>query len=682
MGLNLVHKILGAHLVEGDLHSGDEIAIRVDQTLTQDATGTMAYLQFETMGIPRIKTELSVSYVDHNTLQMGFENADDHRYLQTVAAKYGVHFSKAGNGICHQVHLERFGVPGKTMLGSDSHTPTGGGIGMIAIGVGGLDVAVAMGGGAFYHAPAQGGQGEPHGPVPALRLGQGRHPQAPLHHDHQGQRGKDRGIRRPRAEAPLRPRARHHRQHGRRTRASPPPSFRATNRPCAFLKAQKREQAWVPLAADPDASYDQVIEIDLSALEPMVAMPHSPDNIGTVASLKGQKVHQVCIGSCTNSSLRDLVAVADMLKGRHVHPDVELVIAPGSRQVEMEAAQRGLLGTFLMAGARVGESACGFCIGSGHAPGTGEVSVRSNNRNFKGRSGTADAQVYLASPETCVACALTGEFTDPRTLGLNAGTFEMPKAFAVDDSMVIVPPADGSKVEVARGPNIGEPPKTESLPDQFAKTVLLKVGDKITTDHIMPAGQYLKYRSNIPKYAEVVFIGVDANFAQRAKESGGGFVVAGDSYGQGSSREHAAICPSFLGVKAVMAKAIERIHKANLVNFGILPLIFLEPGGLRQDPAGRHLLRGESARDPERRQGARGEGRDPGLRVQGEGGRDGPPGDHPQGWRAPQPHSATGQLSGLQAIKKKGAGLRARPLRAFQPRWAVGPMLRPRRTPG
>ena len=477
MGSNLVHKILGAHLVEGDLHSGDEIAIRVDQTLTQYATGTMAYLQFETMGIPRIRTELSVSYVDHNTLQMGFENADDHRYLQTVAARYGVHFSKAGNGICHQVHLERFGVPGKTMLGSDSHTPTGGGIGMIAIGVGGLDVAVAMGGGAFYM---------PRPKVVKVNL-TGQFQSFVSAKDvilkllsimtTKGNVGK--------IVEYAGPALKHLSVPERATIANMGAElgvttsvFPSDEQTLAFLKAQKREEAWVALAADPDAAYDQVIEIDLSALEPMVAMPHSPDNIGTVASLKGQKVHQVCIGSCTNSSLRDLVAVADMLKGRHVHPDVELVIAPGSRQVEMEAAQRGLMGTFLMAGARVGESACGFCIGSGHAPGTGEVSVRSNNRNFKGRSGTADAQVYLASPETCVACALTGEFTDPRTLGLTAGTFEMPTAFAIDDSMVIVPPADGSKVEVARGPNIGEPPKPRPCPTSSPRPSSSRSGTK------------------------------------------------------------------------------------------------------------------------------------------------------------------------------------------------------------
>ena len=577
MGLNLVHKILGSHLVEGNLHQGEEIAIRVDQTLTQDATGTMAYLQFETMGIERIKTELSVSYVDHNTLQVGFENADDHRYLQTVAARYGVHFSKAGNGICHQVHVERFGVPGKTMLGSDSHTPTGGGIGMIAIGVGGLDVAVAMGGGAFYM---------PRPKVVKVNLTGAFQPFVSAKDvilkllsimTTKGNVGK--------IVEYAGPALAHLSVPERATIANMGAElgvttsvFPSDDQTRAFLKAQKRESAWTRLEADADAVYDEVIEIDLTSLEPMLAKPHSPDNIGTVAGMKGQKVNQVCIGSCTNSSLRDLVVVAEMLKGRHVHPDVELVIAPGSRQVEMEAAQRGLLTQFLLAGARVGESACGFCIGSGHAPGSGEVSVRSNNRNFKGRSGTADAQIYLASPETCVACALTGEFTDPRSLGITPPSFSMPETFAVDDSMVIEPPADGSKVEVARGPNIGAPPKTEPLAERIEKPVLLKVGDKITTDHIMPAGQYLKYRSNIPKYADVVFIGVDPNFAQRAKEEGGGFVVAGDSYGQGSSREHAAICPSYLGVKAVFAKAIERIHKANLVNFGILPLIFQDAG--------------------------------------------------------------------------------------------------------
>ncbi|MEW6757052.1 MAG: aconitate hydratase [Acidobacteriota bacterium] len=575
MAENLVQKILKAHLVEGDLYSGDEIAIRVDQTLTQDATGTMAYLQFETMGIPRVKTELSVSYVDHNTLQVGFENADDHRYLQTVAARYGIHYSKAGNGICHQVHVERFGVPGKTLLGSDSHTPTGGGIGMIAIGVGGLDVAVAMGGGAFYM---------PRPRVVKVNL-TGRFQPFVSAKDvilkllsimtTKGNVGKIVEYAGPALKHLTVPERATITNMGAELGVTTS-VFPSDDQTLAFLKAQKREGAWTRLEADPEAAYDQVIEIDLSSLEPMVAQPHSPDNVATVASLKGQKVHQVCVGSCTNSSLRDLAVLAHMLKGRKVHPDVELVVAPGSRQVEMEAANRGYLTAFLQAGARVAESACGFCIGSGHAPGSGEVSVRSNNRNFKGRSGTADAMIFLASPETCAACALTGEFNDPRALGIAPVDVDMPAEFVIDDSMVLVPPADGSSVDVVRGPNIGAPPKTDALPDGLEKSVLLKVGDKITTDHIMPAGQYLKYRSNIPKYAEVVFIGVDPAFAGRAKEKGGGFVVGGDSYGQGSSREHAAICPSFLGVKAVFAKAIERIHRANLVNFGILPLLFLD----------------------------------------------------------------------------------------------------------
>jgi len=576
MGDNLVQKILKEHLVDGDLHSGDEIAIKVDQTLTQDATGTMAYLQFETMGIPRVRTEKSVSYVDHNTLQVGFENADDHRYLQTVAAHYGVYYSKAGNGICHQVHVERFGAPGKTLLGSDSHTPTGGGIGMIAIGVGGLDVAVAMGGGAFYM---------PRPRVVKVNLSGKFQPFVSAKDvilkllsimTTKGNVGK--------IVEYAGPALAHLSVPERATIANMGAElgvttsvFPSDEQTLSFLKAQNREADFKPLAADGDATYDEVIEIDLSQLEPMVAQPHSPDNVATVASLEGQRVHQVCIGSCTNSSLRDLTVVASMLDGRHVHPDVELVIAPGSRQVEMEASARGLMTIFLKAGARVAETACGFCIGSGHAPGSGEVSVRSNNRNFKGRSGTADAKIFLASPETCVACALTGTFKDPRKLGFEPVAFNLPESFVIDDSMVVVPPEDGSGVEVIRGPNIGAPPKTDPTPDRIEKTVLLKVGDKITTDHIMPAGQYLKYRSNIPRYAEVVFIGVDPEFATRAKSMGGGFVVGGDSYGQGSSREHAAICPSYLGVKAVFAKAIERIHKANLVNFGILPLVFVDP---------------------------------------------------------------------------------------------------------
>ncbi|MEJ2368256.1 MAG: aconitate hydratase, partial [Acidobacteriota bacterium] len=560
----------------GDLNSGDEIAIRVDQTLTQDATGTMAYLQFETMGIPRVKTELSVSYVDHNTLQVGFENADDHRYLQTVAARHGIHYSKAGNGICHQVHVERFGVPGKTLLGSDSHTPTGGGIGMIAIGVGGLDVAVAMAGGPFFM---------PRPKVVKVNL-TGKFSPFVSAKDiilklleimtTKGNVGKIVEYAGPALAYLTVPERATIANMGAELGVTTS-VFPSDEQTLSFLKAQNREWAYTELAADQDASYDETIEINLDELRPMTAQPHSPDNVATVESLKGKKVNQVCIGSCTNSSLRDLVAVAKMLEGRKVHPDVELIIAPGSRQVEMEAASRGLMATFLKAGARVAETACGFCIGAGHAPGSGEVSVRSNNRNFKGRSGTADAKIYLASPETCVACALTGEFTDPSTLGLEPAVFELPREFMVDDSMVIAPPPDGSSVRVERGPNIGDPPKVSPMPDRIEKTVLLKVGDKITTDHIMPAGQYLKYRSNIPRYAEVVFRPVDESFSKRALEAGGGYVVGGDSYGQGSSREHAAICPSYLGVKAVFAKAIERIHKTNLVNFGILPLLFEDP---------------------------------------------------------------------------------------------------------
>lgn len=573
MGKNLVEKILEAHLVEGDLKAGEEIAIKVDHTLTQDATGTMACLQFETMGIPRVKTERSVSYIDHNTLQVGFENADDHNYLRSVAAKYGIYYSKAGNGICHQVNVERFGIPGKTLLGSDSHTPTGGGIGMIAIGVGGLDVAVAMGGGAFFM---------PRPKVVKVNL-TGKFKPFVSAKDvilkllsimtTKGNVGRIVEYGGPALENLSVPERATITNMGAELGVTTS-IFPSDGQTLAFLKAQKREADYVPLAADPDAEYEKVIEINLSELDSMLAKPHSPDNVDTVASMKGTKVNQVCIGSCTNSSLRDLTVVAGMLEGRKVSPEVELIIAPGSRQVEMEAAGRGLMATFLMAGARVAETACGFCIGAGHAPGSGEVSVRSNNRNFKGRSGTADALIYLASPETCVACALTGEFTEPGSLGIAPIDFAMPDSFIIDDSMVLAPPEDGSSVDVIRGPNVGEPPRTEPLPDTFEKTVLLKVGDKITTDHIMPAGQYLKYRSNIPKYSEVVFIGVDPTFAHRAKEAGGGFIVGGDSYGQGSSREHAAICPSYLGVKAVFAKAIERIHKTNLVNFGILPLIF------------------------------------------------------------------------------------------------------------
>jgi aconitate hydratase len=577
MGKNLVTKILEAHLVEGRLEPGTEIAIRIDQTLTQDATGTMAYLQFEAMGVPRVRTELSVSYVDHNTLQDGYENADDHRYLQTVAAKYGIYYSKAGNGICHQVHLERFGGPGRTLLGSDSHTPTGGGIGMLAIGAGGLDVAVAMGGGPFYMTcpkvvkvnltgmlgtwvsakdvilalleimTTKGNVGT------VIEYGGGG--AASLSVPERAtitNMGAELGV-----------------------TTSVFPSDAITRQ---FLAAQRRGEQWAELSADAGAQYDRVIDLDLGSLIPRMAKPHSPDAIATVKALAGTKVDQVMVGSCTNSSYRDLMLVASLLKGKNVHPDVSFGVAPGSRQVLEMIARNGALADIIASGARILESTCGFCIGAGQAPRTDAVSVRTNNRNFEGRTGTKSAKVYLASPESAVAAALTGMITDPRDLGSPYPAIEMPAEFWIDDSMVLPPAERPDAVTVARGPNIGDPPKGEPLPDVIKGVVAIKVGDKITTDHIMPAGSRLKYRSNIPKYAEFVFEGVDAQFSKKALENRKAgihnIVVAGSSYGQGSSREHAAICPMFLGVRAVIAKSFERIHAANLINFGILPLTF------------------------------------------------------------------------------------------------------------
>jgi aconitate hydratase len=577
MGKNLVTKILEAHLVEGRLEPGTEIAIRIDQTLTQDATGTMAYLQFEAMGVPRVRTELSVSYVDHNTLQDGYENADDHRYLQTVAAKYGIYYSRAGNGICHQVHLERFGKPGRTLLGSDSHTTTGGGIGMLAIGAGGLDVAVAMGGGPFYMTCPKvvkvnltGKLGEwvsakdvilalleimtTKGNVGTV-IEYGGGGAASLSVPERAtitNMGAELGV-----------------------TTSIFPSDAVTRQ---FLAAQRRGEQWAELSADAGAQYDRVIDLDLGSLIPRMAKPHSPDAIATVKALAGTKVDQVMVGSCTNSSYRDLMLVASLLKGKHVHPDVSFGVAPGSRQVLEMIARNGALADIIASGARILESTCGFCIGAGQAPRTDAVSIRTNNRNFEGRTGTRSAKVYLASPESAVAAALTGMITDPRDLGSPYPAIEMPAEFWIDDSMVLPPAERPDAVTVARGPNIGDPPKGEPLPDVIKGVVAIKVGDKITTDHIMPAGSRLKYRSNIPKYAEFVFEGVDAQFSKKALENRNAgihnIVVAGSSYGQGSSREHAAICPMFLGVRAVIAKSFERIHAANLINFGILPLTF------------------------------------------------------------------------------------------------------------
>lgn len=567
----LTEKILQAHLVQGQIVPGGEIGIRIDQTLTQDATGTMAYLQLEAIGIDRVRTELSVSYVDHNTLQTGYQNADDHAYLQSVAAKYGVHFSRPGNGICHQVHLERFGIPGKTLLGSDSHTPTGGGLGMLAIGAGGLDVAVAMAGAPYYIAVPK---------VLGVRLTGQLRPWVSAKDvilTLLGMLSVKGGV----------GRVIEYHGSGVATLSVPEratitnmgaelgattsifPSDEQTRR---FLAAQGRDHAYTPLAGVGDAEYDETVELDLSTVEPMVATPHSPDAVVPVSELAGRPVDQVCIGSCTNSSYKDLMTVAGMLRGKTVAEGTGLMISPGSRQILAMLADNGALSDILRAGARLLEAACGPCIGMGAAPGSGGVTLRSFNRNFEGRSGTPDAGIYLASPETCAAAALTGEFTDPRTLG-EAPAVEMPERFSIDDSMVILPPETPEAVEVHRGPNIKPAPRREPPQDQLTMTVLLKVGDNITTDHISPAGaKYLPLRSNVPELATHAFEGVDPGYASRAAATSPSVIVGGQNYGQGSSREHAAMCPLQLGVRAVFAVSFARIHQNNLVNFGILPL--------------------------------------------------------------------------------------------------------------
>jgi len=577
MGKTLTRKILEKHIVVGEFNPGREIGMKIDQTLTQDATGTMAYLQFEAMGLKQVKTELSVSYVDHNTIQVGFENADDHKYLQTVAAKYGIVYSKAGNGICHQVHLERFGKPGKTLLGSDSHTPTGGGIGMIAIGAGGLDVAVAMGGGEFYlNSPKVykinlKGSLQPWVTAKDIVLkmleifttkgnvdvvmeyaGPGVKTLTVPERATIANMGAEMGV-----------------------TTSIFPSDGETKK---FLKAQGREADWVELMADDDAEYDKVVDIDLSELEPLAAAPHSPGNIVHVSDLRDIKVDQVIVGSCTNSSYKEIATVATIMKGRKVHPDVSFGVAPGSRQVLQMAARDGYLGDLLASGARLQEAACGFCIGNSQSPKSTGVSLRTSNRNFEGRSGTADSQVYLVSPEVAAVSAIAGKFTDPRKAGIEYPKVNMPTEFLVDDSMFIFPKDTDRNVEIVRGPNIGTPPVNDKMPDKIVGHVGIKVGDKITTDHIMPAGARLKYRSNVPKYSEFVFEPIDPGFPKRAmadKQKGlATIILAGESYGQGSSREHAALCPMYLGVKAIVAKSVERIHAANLVNFGIVSLSF------------------------------------------------------------------------------------------------------------
>jgi len=577
MGKSLTRKILEEHLVVGEYVPGNEIGIKIDQTLTQDATGTMAYLQFEAMGLKQVKTELSVSYVDHNTIQVGFENADDHKYLQTVAAKYGIVYSKAGNGICHQVHLERFGKPGKTLLGSDSHTPTGGGIGMIAIGAGGLDVAVAMGGGEFYLTCPK---------VYKINLKGRLQPWVSAKDvvlklleifTVKGNVGVVMEYAGPGVENLTVPERATITNMGAEMGVTTSifPSDEETRK---FLKAQGRESDWVELKADDDAEYDRVVDLDLSELEPLAAAPHSPGNIVRVSDMEGLQVDQVMLGSCTNSSYKEIATAAKIMKGRKVHPDVSFGFAPGSRQVLQMAARDGYVSDLIDSGARLLEAACGFCIGNSQSPKSTGVSLRTSNRNFEGRSGTADARVYLVSPEVAAVSAITGKLTDPRKTGFEYPRVSMPTQFLIDDSMFIFPQDTDRNTEVLRGPNIGTPPVNERMPESIRGNVGIKVGDKITTDHIMPAGARLKYRSNVPKYSEYVFEPIDPTFPKRAMEAKKNglhtVVVAGESYGQGSSREHAALCPMYLGVKAIIAKSVERIHAANLVNFGIISLSF------------------------------------------------------------------------------------------------------------
>lgn len=575
MGMTLAQKILKAHLVSGKMIDGEEIGIKIDQTLTQDATGTMAYLEFEAMGVPRVKTEKSVAYIDHNTLQNGFENADDHRFIGSVCKKHGIYFSRPGNGICHQVHLERFGIPGKTLIGSDSHTPTGGGIGMIAIGAGGMDVAVAMGGGTYYITCPKIVKVELKGKLSPWVAAKDVILEVLRRLSVKGGVGKiieycGEGV--STLSVPERATITNM---GAELGATTSifPSDEVTRQ---FLKAQCREEDYTPLSADSDAVYDEEVVIDLSALEPMAACPHSPDNVKTISELGPMKIDQVCIGSCTNSSLLDMLKVAHILKGKTVNPDVSLAIAPGSKQVLNMLADCGALGTMIDAGARILESACGPCIGMGQSPNSGGISLRTFNRNFEGRSGTKDGQIYLVSPEVAAVSALSGVLTDPRTLG-DMPEFKLPEIFTINDNMVVTPVSeeDMDKVEVLRGPNIKPFPVSEPMADEIDAKCSLKVGDNITTDHIMPAGaKILPLRSNIPKISEYCFAVCDEKFHDRALELKRSVIVGGSNYGQGSSREHAALAPLYLGVKAVIVKSFARIHMANLINAGIIPMTF------------------------------------------------------------------------------------------------------------
>jgi aconitate hydratase len=596
MGKNLVQKIFESHRVKGRLEPREDIAISIDQTLTQDATGTMAYLQFEALGIPRVKTRLSVSYVDHNMLQTGFENADDHRFLQTFAAKYGILFSRPGNGICHQVHLERFAKPGETLLGSDSHTPNAGAMGMIAIGAGGLDVAIAMGGGPYYLKMPE---------IVLVRL-KGRLGPWVSSKDIilellrrltvKGGVGKIFEFGGPGVKPLSVPERATIANLGAELGATTT-LFPSDGQTLEFLKAQEREKDWLPLEADPDACYDQVIEIDLRKLEPLIAQPSSPDRVVSVREVAGREVKQVCIGSCNNSSYMDLMGAAKILKGKKIHPDVNLTITPGSKQVFEMIARNGALSDLIHSGARILESACGPCIGMGQAPPSSAISIRTINRNFPGRSGTPDDQVYLASPYVASACALRGVITDPRELGQKPPRIPMPKRFFIDDSMILTPSPNPDGMMIERGPNIKPLPTRGPLEDVIEGKVLLKLGDNITTDHILPAGaKVLPLRSNIPAISEYLFQRVDGSFVRRAKESGGGFLVGGENYGQGSSREHAALAPMFVGIRAIIVKSYARIHRSNLINFGILPLTFKDEKEFERVEQG-DQLRIEKVRD-------------------------------------------------------------------------------------
>ena len=600
MGLTLTEKILKNHLVDGEFVKGSEIGIRIDQTLTQDATGTMAYLEFEAMGVPRVKTERSVAYIDHNTLQSGFENADDHRFIGSVAKKHGIYFSRPGNGICHQVHLERFGVPGKTLIGSDSHTPTGGGIGMIAIGAGGLDVAVAMGGGAYYITYPKVVRVNLTGKLSPWVAAKDVIIEVLKRLSVKGGVGKvieycGEGVKT--LSVPERATITNMgAELGATTSIFPSDEITLE-----FLKAQDRADVWTELKADDDAVYDEELTIDLSELVPMAACPHSPDNIKTCDELGPMKIDQVCIGSCTNSSFVDMMKVAHILKGKTIHPDVSLSIAPGSKQVLNMLAQNGALSDMIDAGARILESACGPCIGMGQSPNSKGISLRTFNRNFEGRSGTKDGQIYLVSPELAAASALSGVLTDPRTLG-EMPEFKLPEHFEINDNMVTPPAAedDMESVEVLRGPNIKPFPETSPLDESIECKVSLKVGDNITTDHIMPAGaKILPLRSNIPAISQHCFTVCDEEFPRRAKNMGKSIIVGGSNYGQGSSREHAALAPLYLGIKAVLVKSFARIHRANLINAGILPLTFVNEADYDKISQGDEIVLADVRKDIE-----------------------------------------------------------------------------------